>query len=653
MSITGYRGLCAPKTAALRLCQALALALLAGFSPVHASCLRNPDPEIRKLEARVAENATKALKETESQLEAARREAQPDMHRIASLYDVEAQAYNILEVDDAAREAARNGLKIATSPNDPVHLDLLSAQAESVYDQAGIDIAIASIESARNLQARGSLADTCLLVVRGLLQFRQARADLAVVGLMQAYRASMSPAMTEARVSAAEMLSLVMRGMGDYEQALALNQEVIDWDTAQGATLSISTARFMRGQILKLMGQYSAAIDQFTQSRNLSVQVDDKQGIAFADLRTCESLIELGKPTRARRVCENALRAFTAVHSTHDAKETEVLLARIDLAEGRPDKALSRLNGALDQNGADIPASNVAPVFEWRARANAALRNYQAAYLDLDEYLARYEAENEIERTRQVGTLRARFDTDREVERNTALQRDLLSSQEQSKRQAQQLRWNAIVVVLGIVVIALLIYFLVANLSFRQQLVKLASQDSLTGLPNRRRTAELATAALSSASSTQTPLTIAIIDMDHFKVINDRCGHAAGDHVLQAFAVAGRETLRATDILGRWGGEEFLLVMPAATLDLALATLERLRSKVLNIPLPPSGVGLQVSLSAGLATYEHDVKSLDDLIARADSALYQAKNQGRDLVRIADEDFQNASSGIRRALRYR
>jgi len=58
-------------------------------------------------------------------------------------------------------------------------------------------------------------------------------------------------------------------------------------------------------------------------------------------------------------------------------------------------------------------------------------------------------------------------------------------------------------------------------------------------------------------------------------------------------------------------------------------------------------------LSAGLATYEHDVKSLDDLIARADSALYQAKNQGRDLVRIADEDFQNASSGIRRALRYR
>jgi len=647
----GYRGLCAPRTAAVRLWQGFILSLVAGLAPAHANCLRNPDPEIRRLEAMVAEDAAKALKETGSRLEALQRAPQPDMHRIAALYGVEAQAYNILEVDDAARDAAQKGLKIATSATDPVHLDLLQAQVESVYDQAGIDSAIASIEAARNLQSRGSLADTCLIITRGLLQYRQDRADLAVVGLMQAYRASMSPAMIEARVAAAEMLSLVMRGMGDYEQALALNQEVIDWDTAQGATLSISTARFMRGQILKLMGEYSAAIDQFTQSRNLSVQVNDKQGVAFADLRTCESQIELGKPTRARRFCESALRAFTAVNSTHDAKETQVLLARIDLAEGRPEKALGRLNGVLDQNGADIPARNVAPVFQWRARANAAMRNYQAAYLDLDEYIARYEAENDVERTRQAGTLRARFETDRQVERNAALQRELLSSQEQSKRQEQQLRWNAIVVVLGIVVIALLIYFLVANLSYRQQLVKLASQDSLTGLPNRRRTAELAIAALSSASTTQTPLTIAIIDMDHFKVINDRCGHATGDHVLQAFAAAGRETLRTTDILGRWGGEEFLLVMPAATLDLALATLERLRSKVLNIPLPPSGVGLQVSLSAGLATYEHDVKSLDDLIARADSALYQAKNQGRDLVRIADEDFQNASSGIRRALR--
>ena len=90
--------------------------------------------------------------------------------------------------------------------------------------------------------------------------------------------------------------------------------------------------------------------------------------------------------------------------------------------------------------------------------------------------------------------------------------------------------------------------------------MQLASQDALTGLPNRRRTQELALAALELAKATRKPLTLALIDMDHFKDINDRCGHAAGDHVLQEFARAGREALRETDILGRWGGEEFLLL---------------------------------------------------------------------------------------------
>ena len=147
----------------------------------------------------------------------------------------------------------------------------------------------------------------------------------------------------------------------------------------------------------------------------------------------------------------------------------------------------------------------------------------------------------------------------------------------------------------------MLIYFLIANRRYRHQLVKLASVDSLTGLPNRRRTAELAEAALQAASVTKMPVTIALIDMDHFKAINDRWGHATGDHVLKEFARAGREVLRESDILGRWGGEEFLLVMPDTPLEFALSSLERLRALVFAIRLPSSGSGLRVSLSAGLA----------------------------------------------------
>jgi diguanylate cyclase (GGDEF)-like protein len=207
-----------------------------------------------------------------------------------------------------------------------------------------------------------------------------------------------------------------------------------------------------------------------------------------------------------------------------------------------------------------------------------------------------------------------------------------------------------VVVTSGLLVIALLIYFLIVNRRYRQQLVKLASLDGLTGLPNRRRTAELATAALADATAAQTPLTIAIIDMDHFKIINDRCGHAAGDFVLKEFARVGRESLRESDVLGRWGGEEFLLVMPGATLEFALASLERMRTLVFGIRLPETGAGLRVSLSAGLATSQRHGQSLDEMIARADSALYAAKNEGRDLVRVADENYL-ATTAIRRALR--
>jgi diguanylate cyclase (GGDEF)-like protein len=482
------------------------------------------------------------------------------------------------------------------------------------------------------------------------LQRRLDRTDLAIGSLTQAYRASTAPEFAAARIDSAAELSTVMRGMGDYTQALALNQEVIDWYDEQGATLSLSVHRFLRGKILSLMGKYGAAIGEFAQARALSVQVHDVQGVAFADLHDCDARLELGQLQFAALECNNALRTFSAGHSADEVKDTLALLARIDLAHGRADKALVTFNKVLDQGGADLLPSRVASMYQWRARANAALHNYRDAYADLTEYARRYAAANDAERSKTAASLRARFETDREIERNAQLKHELGVSREQSQRQARELRWNAIVVTSGVLVIALLIYFLIANRRYRQQLVKLASQDALTGLPNRRRTAEVATAALANAIAADSPLTIAIIDMDHFKIINDRCGHATGDFVLKEFARVGREALRDPDVLGRWGGEEFLLVMPGATLEIAQASLERLRTLVFGIHLPTSGAGLRVSLSAGLAISLRHGRSLDEMIARADSALYTAKNEGRDLVRVADESYLS-STGIRRALR--
>jgi diguanylate cyclase (GGDEF)-like protein len=618
--------------------------------PATAACLPNDDAAIRALQTLVDQDANAALRKVQALLKIELAAPTANQERLASLYSVQAQAYSILELESKARDAVFKGLKYATDNTDPVRITLLSLYAENVYDQAGISAAAKLTEEAQSVQKRGSLADICLLIGRGLLQYRADREDLAISSLTQAYRSSTTPAFAEPRILAAGVLSTALRGMGDYPQALALNQEAIDWDTAQHASLALSVDRFLRGRIFILMQKYPQAIDEFDDARKLSFLLNDTQGVAFADVRVCEARTELGQLVKARSACENALFTFIASRFSDEVKETEAFLARIDLAEGHPEKALATLNEVLDHSGTDVLPLRVASLYQWRARTNAALHNYRDAYNDLAEYMRRYVATNDAERTKQAAALRARFETDREIERNASLKRELELSHEQSQRQAQQLRWNAIAAVSAVLVIALLIYFLVTNFRFRQQLVRLASQDGLTGLPNRRRTAELATEALAAATASLKPLTIAIIDMDHFKFINDRCGHATGDYVLREFARLGRESLRECDVLGRWGGEEFLLVMPDATPDLAMATLERLRTLVFGVHLPPSGAGLRVSLSAGLATLEKQVRSLDELIARADAALYVAKNEGRDLVRVADETFLS-TTGIRRATR--
>ena len=633
-----------------------AAVLLCAWSPsaVRAGCIANPDPEMRHIQLLIAKDATQALKQIEDRMDAVRREAsatQGRTERLASLYAVQADAYGILERSAEARNSAAEGLNLATHPNDPARLQLLSAYAENVYDEAGIAAAAADIEAARRAQKSDTQAANCLLITRGLLEHRKNRADLAFVTLTQAYHASAAPSMMEPHILSAEVLSAVMRVMGDYKQALSLNQEAIDWHTSQGETLSLSVARFMRGQILKLMHSYPEAIVEYTQARKLSVVLDDSQGIAYADLRICEAHIELGELTAAQGECEGAALLFAGAESADSVKAAQALQARIDLKLGHAERALGTLNAVLDHDGADLPPIDVAALYESRAQANAALRNYRNAYSDLREYARRYAASNDAEHRQQAGALRARFETDRQIERNASLQRELAVSQELSRRQTRQLRWNAVVAATGACIIALLIYFLITNVRYRLRLVTLASQDGLTGLPNRRRIAEFATTALETARTTGQPLTIALIDMDHFKVINDCCGHATGDYVLKEFARAGGEALRAGDLLGRWGGEEFLLVSPGSTLAVGMANLERLRTLINRIRLPASGVGLRVSLSAGVAAFDANVNSLDELIARADKALYAAKSAGRDCASIADATQITGAHGARRTQR--
>ena len=159
-------------------------------------------------------------------------------------------------------------------------------------------------------------------------------------------------------------------------------------------------------------------------------------------------------------------------------------------------------------------------------------------------------------------------------------------------------------------------------------LERLASADPLTGLANRRGGERDIAAEISRARRQNTPLSCVLLDIDHFKEVNDTFGHQAGDYVLREISALLRRTVRAYDILVRWGGEEFLVVLPGVDHEQALKLAERIRHAVENMPL--AGIG-GVTASVGVAVLGNDY-SFDAMFAAADRRLYSAKASGRNTV---------------------
>lgn len=162
----------------------------------------------------------------------------------------------------------------------------------------------------------------------------------------------------------------------------------------------------------------------------------------------------------------------------------------------------------------------------------------------------------------------------------------------------------------------------------------LATTDELTLLANRRHMHALLDVEQQRrrASSGPAPVSVALIDIDFFKIINDRFGHAAGDTVLRTFAQAATATMRAGDTLARWGGEEFLLLMPDTGLSDALVALARIRAAAAALRFHTIDPTLRMTFSAGVAAALLSEARFDDTIGRADAAMYQAKSNGRDQV---------------------
>ena len=165
----------------------------------------------------------------------------------------------------------------------------------------------------------------------------------------------------------------------------------------------------------------------------------------------------------------------------------------------------------------------------------------------------------------------------------------------------------------------------------------LALRDALTDIPNRRAILECLENEIERARRTRSVLSLAIIDIDHFKIINDQYGHLVGDVVLRHCVDTMKQRLRRNDNLGRWGGEEFLLLLPDTNAEGAVVSIDGLRTQVVDHPTEVDGERIPHSFSAGIwSGIPGPNDSSTTLIAAADTALYEAKASGRNGLRVAE-----------------
>ncbi|MGC4078917.1 MAG: GGDEF domain-containing protein [Rubrivivax sp.] len=456
------------------------------------------------------------------------------------------------------------------------------------------------------LQASGRRRDLGDLVRRMVLSACElARFDLALALAHEASEAARDQADDRELALSLAALGACFERMGDAWQGERLMSEAlgvaqrVDEPYVRMVVLNnlcaVCIGRFyrMRGvDDADAAGAVERAVRHAQAAQALLPQLPDPLFGVFVDGNLGEALLHAGRLDEAEPLLHDAL-ARSRTHGYHaQTWRITCSIAELEIEHGLPHDALARLDAIAP---AAIAARQHATLIRLHHTIYRAARDLGDTY----RALRALEAHERLERERATRQLRAQselFVTRAETDR---VRQEALAARERAQH-------------------------------FRDE----ARRDALTGLANRRDLQEQLPVRLVAAAAQQRPVSLAVVDLDHFKRINDRYGHALGDRVLVAIARLLREGLRQNDVLARVGGEEFVVVLFDTAPALALEVLERLRHRVEGHAWTGYADGLAVTLSIGVAHapgYE-----LAPLFERADRALYRAKADGRNRLLVAE-----------------
>ena len=488
-----------------------------------------------------------------------------------------------------------------------------------------------AVASAERAESREALADA--LAVRGESRHYQGRYDEAIADLDRAYAISVELGLVGEQRYALNAIANVYsdENVGEYDKAIAYYRQLLGQDRAAGARLGEATARYNIASALESKGEYANALPEYRHALEIYTAIGDLGSVAETERAIGALLVRQGKAADGLPWIERASARFAAAGDAESVARCRLPRARALRALGRLREAREELEQAerhfRDGDNPRFLAKVYAELAEVHAQAGEWRRAYEAsvAYRTAQTVLDRRA------RQEQTSRLRVQFDAAKKEQENRAL---LIENAHRGEalRTAERVRsLQRIAILLGAASLLLLGTMALQQVQRGHRLKRLAMTDDLTGLPNRRGVLDALDRGLRARRQDGRPLAVVVFDIDHFKRINDLHGHHGGDRVLEDIASIVRAEVPAAGSVGRFGGEEFLVVLPGLDHADALALAERLRTAVASGIVGADDDRPRVTISLGVASAGDDADA-EALLRRADGALYRAKHEGRDRI---------------------
>jgi diguanylate cyclase (GGDEF)-like protein len=499
-----------------------------------------------------------------------------------------------------------------------------NAKALAAYERA---VSVAEAESDDEMLAnavhlrgwlRGVLGDYAL----GLFDLRRALALYEKLDLSEHERTVVNG------------IATIYNRMGDHAQAQYYYEQTLKAQLASGLQREAIVTLYNIGRTRENLQQWDGARADFANALDMSRKLGYARGEAYA-LRGLASVDNAqGNARRALQRLEQAQRLSARLP---DAR----LRAQIDLQRGIALRLLKRYGASAAALNDALAVFSGADSLAEVAATHAALAD---TYADMGEWRAAYEHQRKLKAStdrlharqldQRVAWLKVEFDMAAKDKENALLLREKAASDAALAEQRRAGRLQGLVIALAALLAGLLAVLVLRQRRASRQMRALAMTDELTGLPNRRRLLQQLAQILDTQGAPSCALLIA--DLDHFKPINDAYGHLIGDEVLKAVAAALKDAVREPALLGRPGGEEFLVVLPGNGLEAGRFAGERVREAVSAIDARRWFKHRTLTISVGVTAAQPGADTVSAALRRADEALYAAKAAGRNCVRTRE-----------------